>query len=125
MLLTRKGGPFWCDDPVTDSGRLETGEVSSGAPMFGKKMRSTRGAAMTRESRFLEGLGIDPLIFETHPAFATGERRPHRTFPSEIQVTQMEGAIQVEFTLPPGAYATVLLDELVGQSVRDGAFWGP
>lgn len=125
VLLTQKGGPFWCEEPETDTRRIQAGEISPGAPMFGAKMRPARGEGMTRESRSLRALGVDPSIFETHPAFRVGERRPSRTLPSAIQITLLDGGLRVEFTLPPGAYATVLLDELVGQSVRDGAFIGP
>lgn len=125
VLLTQKGGPFWCEDVAVDTRRIEAGEISPGAPMFGAKMRPSRGEGMTRESRSLRALGVDPLIFETHPAFRVGERRPSRTLPRAIQVTQLDAAVRVEFTLPPGAYATVFLDELVGKSVRDGAFRRP
>ena len=45
-----------------------------------------------------------------------------RAFARELAITAETDRVDVSFTLPAGAYATVFLAELVGPGLRDQAF---
>jgi len=114
-----KGASFVCDAPDDDTPRIMSGEVSVCGPMWGAAMRACTHEALTRESRSLCALGVDPAICTSHPALQTGTRRPARAMVNAIQITADGPRLQVAFRLPPGSYATVFMNELLGIPGRD------
>jgi tRNA pseudouridine13 synthase len=72
--LFGRGSTFVCDDPATDTGRVARLELDPRGPLYGAEMRPAEREAMTRESRSLSALGIDPEVFTRHPAWKIGER---------------------------------------------------
>jgi tRNA pseudouridine13 synthase len=126
MLEKRENGaPFLCDDVATDAPRAERGEVSATGPLPGASMRSAARAALTRESRSAELLGVDMPALLVHPAFSTGTRRVGRVWAGEIDVQVGEAHTTVAFSLPSGSYASVFLWELVGPRFVDRFFDAP
>jgi tRNA pseudouridine13 synthase len=126
----RFGPTFVCDDVAVDAPRAARGELAATGPLYGQQMRTAGSDALTRESRSLERLGVDLDGLLAHPAFDTGARRAARLVVDDLVVRGGEtigGAAAVRccfvsFVLPPGAYASVVLAELVGPRLVDQAF---
>jgi tRNA pseudouridine13 synthase len=119
--LVGRGSTFFCEDPAADTERVRSGELTPTGPLWGGRMRCPRGAALTRESRSLVHLGLDPDALMSHPSFPLGDRRHALVFPAAVEVAEDDAGVWLSFELPPGSYATVFAEELVGGGVDDGA----
>lgn len=107
------GGFFTCQDPALDQPRLERFEISPAGPMFGHKMAPAAGEAAAREARLLQAEGIAlPDFARRGGGEAEGARRAAR-LPVAVELEPLPEGYAARFQLPPGAYATVLLGELV------------
>jgi tRNA pseudouridine13 synthase len=122
VLMKVTGASFVCESPEVDTPRVIAGEVSPAGPLFGSKMRSAVGDALTRESRLVEHHGGDLEGWCSHPALDVGTRRSARVHPTDIKLVAIEGGVELEFMLPKGSYATVFIREILGVPVRDFAF---
>jgi tRNA pseudouridine13 synthase len=126
-----RGGPlFVCTDVDADRPRAARGEIAATGPLYGREMRTAERDALTRESRSLAALGVDLSALLAHPAFNTGTRRAARLSVDDVRVDDVRVddvvvGCSVSFVLPPGAYASVFLAELVGPRLRDLAFAAP
>ncbi len=116
MLKLASGGRFVSDDPATDQARYDRGELSITGPMFGTKMRTPPedSAPGRREAAILDAHGLAPGSFSRVSKIAEGTRRPLRALVSAAEATVRDGALELSFALPPGSYATVLIDEVLG-----------
>jgi len=101
--------------PTAWEGRTASFEVSPTGPMIGNKMRAPRGEALARERAAAERWGV-PWVHDLprlRGHLLPGGRRPLRVPLTEVAHRRLEGdALELAFVLPPGAYATVLIDEL-------------
>jgi tRNA pseudouridine13 synthase len=123
LLKAENGAPFTCVDPEVETPRVRSGETSPSGPLVGKRVRRAESEALTRESRAFEALGVDVEALFEHPAFSLGDRRPAILRPKDLTTRVVDdGVVTVSFTLPKGAYATVVLREWVGKNLRDEAF---
>jgi tRNA pseudouridine13 synthase len=101
--------------PAAWAERAARFELSPTGPLVGHKMRAPRGEALRRERTAAERWGM-PWVTELprlrgHELF--GGRRPLRVSVAEVSHRRLEGdALELAFVLPPGSYATVLVDEL-------------
>lgn len=121
VLMKPTGASFVCEDPSLDTPRVRALEVTPAGPLYGAKMRTAGGDALTRESRLLEASGWQLDALMRHPALDVGTRRPARVLPEEWSIAAEPHGARLGFTLPRGSYATVLLGELLGARVRDAA----
>ncbi|NOY90275.1 MAG: tRNA pseudouridine(13) synthase TruD [Deltaproteobacteria bacterium] len=112
-------GVFVSDDPALDSERVLRLEISPTGPIFGERMRWPEGDARAREERVLEGAGITKDTFARFGAAGRGSRRVMRVRPLDASVEQTDEGTRLCFTLSKGAYATVLLRELLGREPRE------
>jgi tRNA pseudouridine13 synthase len=114
-VLTKvaSGGIFTCEDPSADQPRLERFEVSLTGPIFGHEMREALGEPGRWEAEILAAAALALEDFRRAGKLAPGTRRPLRAQVREARTSTHEGALVLEFELPAGAYATVLLDEVV------------
>ena len=108
---------------ATLEARAERFEVSPTGPLFGHKMRAPRGEARELEqaayARWEVPWGPLPRI-PGH--LLPGGRRPLRVAVAEAASSFAVDELELRFTLPPGAYATVLVAELFpGEPVREGS----
>ncbi|UCG11381.1 MAG: tRNA pseudouridine(13) synthase TruD [Deltaproteobacteria bacterium] len=103
------GGVFLVSDPAAEQPRADRLEISATGPIWGKKMKRARDAAGILEEEVLSSQGLTPEVFRKQP----GSRRPLRVPLKEIAVKQEPGGLRLEFFLPKGSYATVLLDEIM------------
>ena len=122
LKKTETGGIFESREPEVDQTRLEAGELGITGPMFGSKMRapSSGTAADALEREILERTGISPEALKALGRKAEGTRRPLQLPITDLQVAEAPGTdalppgLCLQFSLPAGSYATVLLQELQG-----------
>jgi tRNA pseudouridine13 synthase len=105
-------------DPAT-ADRLARGEISPTGPLWGAAMLAAAGVPGERERAALALLGIDPDRLGEYRFGVDGSRRPYRIFPAN---PELEGGVdehgryvKVAFDLPKGAFATVVLRELIDE----------
>jgi tRNA pseudouridine13 synthase len=115
------GGTFVTDDPDREQKRALEGELAVTGPMWGPKMIRAQGQAGDLEREVLAMVGLTEADFATLGHLAEGTRRPVVVRPGELQVEPEDDGVTVTFTLPAGAFATVLLHELMGPVAGEDA----
>ena len=97
--------------------RVARGEVSPAGPLWGTKTLAAGGAVEPREHAILRSFGLDPERIERYRFEVDGARRPYRIFPANAELdggTDEHGPyVRIAFDLPKGAFATVVLRELI------------
>ncbi len=107
------GGLFAVDDELEQAqARAEQWEISPTGPMFGAKMRWPTGEARTREEALLRSMELTPEHLIKWKRVAPGTRRFVRVLVPEIGTTVSDTTVDLDFTLPAGAYATILMREI-------------
>lgn len=86
-------------------------EASATGPMFGRSMDRPTGEADAREEAVLADASLDRGFFDRVGPLAEGTRRVARLFVDDLAVEAEADALVFRFTLPPGAYATVVMRE--------------
>jgi len=122
LKKTTTGGLFESTDPAVDQARLDAGEVGITGPMFGSKMRapSPETAAAALEQEILDHAGISPDALKALGSKVEGTRRALQLPQIPLQTALappsdgLPPGLRLDFALPPGSYATVLLQELQG-----------
>ncbi|MGF1467481.1 MAG: tRNA pseudouridine(13) synthase TruD [Sandaracinaceae bacterium] len=106
------GGLFVPEDLAQARERAARFEVSATGPMFGARMRWPEGEARRREAEALAAAGLEAADLARFRRFGPGTRRPYRVQLGEPSVEATSEGLRLLFSLPPGAYATVVLREL-------------
>ena len=84
-------------------------------------MLQPEGAPALRERAALEAHGIDPAALPRVPGIRLrGSRRTLRVRPGEPELERQGRSTRLCFTLPPGSYATVVLEELLSVAPAEG-----
>lgn len=104
-----------------DASEELTGLVPMG-PMPGGKMMPAEAAAFELELLCLKMIGLTPENFSESGKRTPGTRRRMVTFPTIGEVTQTGDSLELNFTLPAGSYATVLLAQL-GNQITERDRW--
>lgn len=105
------GGMFDVQDAAAEQPRYERGEITFTGPIYGKKMWAAKGEAAALEEQILvEAELTEDDLRKSH---VDGTRRPARLWLPAIGLTLHDPELQVDFALPKGAYATVLLREFM------------
>ncbi len=112
------GGLFVSEDRARDAERASAFEVSATGPMFGAKMRWPEGEALAREERALARWGLTRDALRRFKKAGSGTRRRYRFKLDDVQLDPVEHGLRLRFTLPAGAYATVVLREVLRREVR-------
>lgn len=112
------GACFLVDNPAIEAARLASFEISATGPMVGRRLSMPRGVPYEMERELFDKYDVQPDDFRSsHRDRSHGDRRPIRVQPKDTKlesgVDEHGGFITVAFTLPPGAYATVLMRELM------------
>lgn len=104
-------------DAMKEQPRADAFEISPSGPLFGEKSKLAEGKPGALEQRVLSESGLKIEDFSRREAERQpGARRPLRIAFLERPSVEIElGAIVVRFALPSGAYATVVLSEILGQ----------
>jgi tRNA pseudouridine13 synthase len=113
--------PYVAGDAALEE-RAERFEVSPTGPIFGHKMRAPKGLAREIEQAAYARFGVPWGALPRLPGhLLPGGRRPLRVAVAEAASAFAGEALELRFTLPPGAYATVLVAELFpGEAIREG-----
>jgi tRNA pseudouridine13 synthase len=116
-VVHASGGLFVVEQPEDEAPRAARFEISATGPIFGSRAVEPRGAPARREAEQRAGLGIPPDA-ELRPPRGIrlrGARRPLRVRPEEVACEPIAAdSLRLRFRLPPGSYATVLIEELFG-----------
>ena len=109
------GGLFDVEDLAAEQPRFAAQEISFTAPMFGAKMRPAHGEAGALEAAVLAETGLTDRHWQA--ARIEGTRRLGRMLLPDLRLSDAGGeagaGIAVEFTLPKGGFATVVLCEFM------------
>lgn len=108
------GGLFQSDDMSDVLARLELFDISPTGPLVGPKMTPASEEAADLEATAWSSTGFTDSARERLAPHAPGGRRALRCRPCDVSVTNAEDALVVDFTLPKGCYATVVMRELCG-----------
>jgi tRNA pseudouridine13 synthase len=100
-------------------------EISATGPMPGSDALRTAGEVAERERAAIVALGVDPARFDEPGRRPAGDRRPFRI---RVSNPELESGfddhgpyVRVAFDLPAGAYATVVLREMLGDGLVDAS----
>lgn len=109
--------------PDGENGALSRFEVSPAGPLLGRKMLEARAGAEKLERSVLESLGVDaPGVLDGLERLRLyGARRPYRAQVKEVSLKVEGGGLRIGFTLPPGAYASEVLREVMKSEPPVGA----
>lgn len=113
MRKEDSGGIFTTTDDADAQARMETWEISPTGPMFGTKMRAAERVALERETRVLDASGITADMLAAVQKYGEGSRRAIRVRPAEAEIKADGDDLLLAFALPSGAYATVIVRELL------------
>ena len=103
------GGLFLVTDAAKEQPRAERLEISATGPIWGRKMKKAGEEAAVLEEKILFSQGLRPDVFHKQP----GSRRSLRVVLREFSMQQEGEGLRLEFFLPKGSYATVLLAEIM------------
>lgn len=113
MQKCESGGIFDVRDVAAEQPRFDTRETVLTGPMFGPKMRAAQHEPAVREQRVLAASGVTMDGFRRFGQLAEGTRRPLLIWPEDLHVRETDDGLLFEFSLPSGAYATVVLREFM------------
>jgi tRNA pseudouridine13 synthase len=105
------GGMFEVQDAVVEQPRYAAGDLTFTGPIYGKKMWSAQGAAAELEASILAEAEL--TADDLRRVHVDGTRRPARLWLPAIDLLPCEDGLQVDFVLPKGAYATVVMHEFM------------
>jgi tRNA pseudouridine13 synthase len=109
------GGLFVVEDLARETPRAAAFEISATGPIFGARVIAPAGAPARREREALQPFGLDLEVPIRAPAGMRlrGARRALRARPAAVSLEMATAALRLQVTLPPGCYATVLVEELL------------
>ncbi len=113
MRKEDSGGLFVASDMEDARARLERWEISPTGPIFGAKMRWPDQVALETERALWARAGLPDATLARLRSLLPGTRRVARVRASELTVQAFDAGIELAFSLPKGAYATVVLRELL------------
>ncbi len=114
-MVQASGGVFVVEDLEREAPRAARFEISATGPIFGSKVLEASGAPAQRERDAMRACGLDPDVAPTPPRGVRlhGARRSLRVPLPDAHAAFEDGVLRLRFVLPPGSYATVLIEELL------------
>ncbi len=101
-------------DEAAEAERARAGLASPTGPLLGFEPARPSGAPDALEQAIFAEEGADPEQYADGPGKARGLRRPLRCPLSEASLdVEPDGGVIVRFVLPPGGFATVVLEHLM------------
>jgi tRNA pseudouridine13 synthase len=112
------GACFIVENAAVEQPRCEAFEISPTGPLVGYRMTSPQGESLQVEKEAMSSFELKPEDFrQSGKIRIKGARRALRVKPADIEIAggvdEFGSQITVAFTLPSGAFATVLLRELM------------
>ncbi len=119
MQVVASGGPFVVEDPAVEQPRFDAGETVITGPMFGPDMKAPEGEVLAREAEVLAACNLRPEQFVEWRRLASGTRRPLLVRWFGFDVVAVPEGLRLQFDLPKGTYATMLLREFQKEAAED------
>lgn len=121
--LHATGGEFLVEDVAREQARVDAMEISPTGPMFGAEMRWPGGAVAALERSVMDDAGLRAETLVAVKAAGAGARRLLRVPLQDARLLAEADGVVLSLSLPKGAYATVVLRELMkdGLSMRPDA----
>jgi tRNA pseudouridine13 synthase len=114
-VIHSSGGQFLVEDAEREQPRATAFEISPTGPIFGTRVIEPGGPVALRERAALEARGISlETLQRPRGVRLRGARRALRVCPRDAQIREMDGGFWLDFELPPGSYATVLIRAVLG-----------
>jgi tRNA pseudouridine13 synthase len=107
------GGMFIAEDAAREQLRFDARETVTAGPMFGRKMFPAAGLAAEREAAVLADAGLTRESFAGFGKLLGGTRRHNLVYVDDLTSARDPDGVRLNFTLPAGSYATVLLREVM------------
>jgi len=120
-VLHGSGGQFLVEDVEREQARAAAFEISPTGPIFGNRVIEPAGEVALREKAALDLRGI--CLTELRPPSGIrlrGARRSLRVRPKDARMRDFSGGFWLDFELPPGSYATVLIRAVLGEEPEVG-----
>lgn len=119
-VVHASGGLFRVEDVSEARERAARFEISATGPVFGRRVLEPDGAPADREREGLGAFGVEDVAgLRLPPGLRLrGARRALRVRPQAVDVEADRGVLRLRFTLPTGSYATVFLEEVLGEVPR-------
>jgi tRNA pseudouridine13 synthase len=112
-FLHASGASFVVEDAERESQRARTFELSAAGPIFGTRLLAATGEPGLRERAVFRAHGIPETLRLPPGLRLDGARRPLRVRPEAAHAERAgTDAVRLCFTLPPGSYASVLVETL-------------
>ena len=112
--LEESGAFFGATGSDGDGALAATGRAAPTGPLVGYDMRYAGGEPGRLEQRLATEAGAEPEDFRKVQVRARGARRPLRILLKEASIEpEDDSTVVVRFVLPPGAFATVVLEHLM------------
>lgn len=118
MMKWPAGGLFVAEDTAAEQQRFDNRETVTGGPMFGTKIFETKRLAAERELRVLSEHALTAKCFNGFGHLLTGTRRHNLIYIEDLTAKRESDSLRLEFSLPAGSYATVLLREIMKEEVE-------
>ncbi len=113
-MVHASGGCFVVEDLAREAPRAAAFEISATGPIFGTKVLEAEGEARLRERRLLERFEVLPEDLSVPRGIRLrGARRALRVRPGAANAERYGDGLLLRFSLPPGSYATVLIEEML------------
>ncbi len=113
LRKTDSGGLFVAEDVAIEQARLDAGETGVTGPLFGPKMTAPQGEPAEREAAILAAAELPANAFTRYAKLTAGTRRPYVIALPDLAVAAEEEGLRFTFSLPAGAYATVVMREVM------------
>lgn len=124
-VVHASGGLFVVDDAAREAPRAAAFEISATGPIFGTRVIEPGGEVALRERAALASHGVPAEgLRAPRGVRLRGARRPLRVRPEGLGLEPTAEGLCVSVTLPPGSYATVLLEQLLAAAPDDTAGGG-
>jgi tRNA pseudouridine13 synthase len=120
-MLHTSGGQFLVEDCAIEQPRADVFEISPTGPIFGTRVIEPAGEVARREQQALEARGVDLDRMQVPRGIRLrGARRTLRVRPTGAGFRPAADGFWLDFELPPGSYATVLLRNVLGEEPASG-----
>ena len=106
------GGLFVATDVAREQQRFEARETVITGPMFGARMFPAAAEAAAREQAALQDAGLQLSSFAGFCKLLPGTRRYALVYVDDLRAQIEPEGVRLEFSLPAGSYATILIREL-------------
>ena len=107
---------FLVEDIAREQPRLLAGDIRLTGPMVGPKMKESEGQPLELTRAAIHSVGLNENALRELGRSAPGTRRDLLLWPADLRHEGGEdGSLVVEFSLPAGAYATLVVRALTRQ----------